>query len=111
MVVRKQKLKQVKVYFSEADHEKMQIEAIEKNISLAELIRQKINLQIENVPAPRKAKKVYRTIDPKLLFEVNKIGVNLNQVARQLNSKKDDIPNSIVIEILFKIEQKLKELL
>ncbi|NNI75643.1 plasmid mobilization protein, partial [Pasteurella multocida] len=32
-----------------------------------------------------------KVIDPALLFELNRIGVNLNQIARQCNSQKPSI--------------------
>ncbi len=105
-----EKLKQVKVYFSPIDHEKLKSEADRKNVSLAELIRQKINLKIENAPAPRKTKKVYKQTDPKLLFELNKIGNNLNQIAKKLN-KGDTVSNMAVLQELVVLEKKLSELL
>lgn len=106
MSEQKTKLKQVKVYFSESDFLKLKEEAIQKNISMAELVRQKMQTKIPNAPAPKKSKKNYRATDPKLLFELNKIGNNLNQIAKKLNSN-----NELESKAIFEIYEKVMGLL
>lgn len=95
-------LKQIKVYFSETDYQKIKDESTEKNLSMAELIRQKINLKIDNPPDPKKPKMTYKKTDPKLLFELNKIGNNLNQIAKKLNSK-NEFDRKSILEIYQKV--------
>jgi hypothetical protein len=90
---------------------KLKNEATQNNISMAQLIRKKMQVKIENAPAPKKTKKSYQVVDPKLLFEINKIGNNINQIAKILNTKKDKIPNSLILKELAKIESDLKSLL
>ena len=68
---------------------------------LAEWLRQ---LALEQKPRP-----TLKTVDPKLLFQLNRIGVNLNQIAKQCNKTSPDI-NLINIGVsLREIEQLLKE--
>ena len=57
-----------------------------------------------------KPKKAPRSIDPKLLYELNKIGVNLNQISRYLNSRKNAPIDLIEISLrLNDIENLLKK--
>ena len=51
-----------------------------------------------------------KTVDPKLLFELNRIGVNLNQIAHQCNSQKPNIDLISVLAELRTIEKKLNEI-
>ena len=76
---------------------------------MSEFLRNSVNAKLENAPLP-KSKKIYKATDPKLLFEINKIGNNLNQIARQLNSKKDDISNIEILKELVALEKKMNEL-
>lgn len=104
MKEKKQKLKQIKVYFSEVDYMNILVFSQAKNISMAEFIRQKINVKIDN-PIQPKIKLVYRNTDPRLLYELNKIGNNLNQIAKKLNSK-----NEFETRAIFEIYQKVMSL-
>lgn len=52
-----------------------------------------------------------QSVDPRLLFELNKIGTNLNQIAKHCNQKKMDL-NTIEIALqLNSIDIKIKELI
>lgn len=82
-------LKQIKVYFSEEDYQKIKDESALDNISMAEYIRQKINLKIDNPPTPKKAKVTYKKTNPDLLFLLSNISNNINQIAKRLNSKNE----------------------
>lgn len=95
-------LKQIKVYFSEEDYQKIKDESASENISMAEFIRQKINLKIENPPTPKKAKMTYKKIDPKLLFFLSNISNNINQVAKKLNSK-GELDRKMLLDIYKKV--------
>lgn len=55
---------------------------------------------------PRKKRRRYEPVDPKLLRQVAAIGNNLNQVARRLNSGD----RFDVLPVLLSIEDQLKEL-
>jgi len=103
-------MKQIKVFFPVSDYETLKQTSKNHNLTMSEFIRKSVNSKIENAPAP-KTKKVYKVTDPKLLFELNKIGNNLNQIAKQLNSKKDDVSNVAILKELVVLEKKLNELL
>lgn len=70
-------------------------------MSLAELVRQKLNST-----KPKKHHRV-KTVDPELLIEINAIGNNINQIARRINqNQKFDV----LLE-LSSIEAKLERIL
>jgi len=56
----------------------------------------------------QKTKKEVATVDPLLLYELNKIGVNLNQIAKKVQYSKNNI--EWLVEIIH-IEQQLTSLL
>jgi len=56
----------------------------------------------------QKPAKQVSTVDPLLLYELNKIGVNLNQITRKINSSENNV--EWLIEIIH-IEQHLASLL
>jgi len=56
----------------------------------------------------QKTKKEVATVDPLLLYELNKIGVNLNQIAKKVQREKHNI--EWLIEIIH-IERQLANLL
>ena len=87
------KYKQIKINVTEDVYVKLVQIAKNQNITLAELFRLSVHIKIENAPKPKKEKSkiIYKHTDPDLLYEVNKIGVNLNQIARHLNSGEDDL--------------------
>ena len=87
------KYKQIKVNVTEGVHLQLVEIAKNHNITLAELFRLSVHTSIKNAPSPRKEKSkiVYKQTDPNLIYEVNKIGVNINQIARHLNSGEDDL--------------------
>lgn len=78
-----QKYKQVKVNFLPEDHARIFEMATSSNQTIAQLIRERFSVEIENAPS---RKPVYKRVDPQLLFQLNKIGNNLNQIAKKLNT-------------------------
>lgn len=65
---------------------------------------------VREVALEQQPKQPPKAIDPALLFELNRIGVNLNQIARQCNSQKPSIDLLSVLAELRNIEKALKEL-
>jgi hypothetical protein len=102
------KYKQIKVNVTEDVHAKLVQTAQKHNITLAELFRLSVHTEIENAPKPKKKKSkiIYKRTDPNLLYEVNKIGVNLNQIARHLNSGEDDLK----LQTLYRIYEEVMSL-
>lgn len=104
----KSKNRQIVVSFPNEVFEKIAIKAETLEITKAELIRQQLNFDFDKKREPRQ-KRVHKTTDPKLLYHLNKIGNNLNQIAKHLNEG-----NSFDLQVLIElshIEQSLKEFL
>jgi len=102
------KYKQIKVNLT---HEKYKIVEDSSNhleITKAEFIRRSIGATFENSRQPR-SKKIINVVDPQLLYQVNKIGNNLNQIAKQANkNKQTDLE---ILVTLYGIEKMLMKLL
>lgn len=106
--MKKSKNRQIAVSFSHEDFEKLSNEAESQSISKAELIRSHLDINFENKRTPT-SKRVHKSINPQILYEVNRIGNNLNQIAKNTNEKKDvDID---VLLSLNNIEKMLMKLL
>ena len=94
---------------SPEEAEKIKQIAEAKGLTISELIRRSVlGLPIPERMSPEKLVKkneVFR----KYLGEVNKIGVNINQVARYCNQYRE--VDALVLECLVSIERRLTELL
>jgi len=90
--------REIKIRVSEAEYE--QLLQRKTKPRLAEWVRETC---LNQKPAKRVS-----TVDPLLLYELNKIGVNLNQIARKVNHSKNNI--EWLVEIIH-IEQQLSSLL
>jgi len=110
-----EKLKQVKVNLYPHQHEQIKNLAKSNNITIAQYIREQLDLNLDPKDTRKiyteTQKKVYKETDPKLLYELNKIGNNLNQIARVLNQKKDDVNTVEILQSLVSIEKEIKSLL
>jgi hypothetical protein len=104
----KSKYKQVKINMKPEDDEKLLLVAEKNHKTKADYIRGVLKIEIENAPAP-KIEKVYKKTDPFLMYEIKKIGVNLNQIAKHTNIKKR--VEREMLSALFRIENDLKKLL
>lgn len=92
--------KEIKVRLTETEYQKLQERKTKAR--LAEWLRE---LALDQQP-----KKQYTPIDPALLYELNRIGNNLNQVTRYLNSHKGKPLELVKIaSALRAIEQELQE--
>jgi len=102
------KNKQIVVSFDNDTFAKINALANSKEITKAEFIRSSLNIEFCEKRTP-KQKRVHKTTDPKLLYHLNKIGVNLNQIARQVNTA--GVTETNILIQLVKIEEELKRLL
>jgi hypothetical protein len=102
------KYKQVKVTLDINDHVKLQNHCREQGVSMASFFRDLVSFKIDDIRKPR-VKKEFKVADPKLLYELNRIGVNLNQIAEHSNQHK--MLDLQVLTHLVMIEKKLKKLL
>jgi|LSQX01.2.fsa_nt_gb hypothetical protein len=90
----------VKVRLTEAEFEQMKERSTKAR--LAEWIRETC------LSAP--ARKPVKQVDPALLYELNRLGVNMNQLARYAN-RLDVVSKSTVLMHLTGIESDLQEVL
>ena len=108
------KLKQVKVNFYEEQHKILKENAILNNVTIAQFIRQELNINLDKKDIKNRyrnsAEKELTKVDEMLIYQVSKIGNNLNQIAKVLHTKKD-ISNVDILESLVKIEKKIGELI
>ncbi|MDQ7083514.1 MAG: plasmid mobilization relaxosome protein MobC [Sulfurovum sp.] len=99
------RLKQIKVNFHDDVHEKISALAEDENLTIAQWIRKSIDPKLsDDMTIPSRPKpKNNQSFDPRLLYEIHKIGININQIAFHLNSKKE--LDRMVISKLFEIEK------
>lgn len=102
------KYKQVKINFKPEQFQRLEELANAKGVSKADWIRQKIGAKFEESRQPT-AKKEAKVTDPKVLYELQKIGTNLNQTATYANRNK--ALDRAILESLVTIEDRLKTLL
>lgn len=77
--------------------------AVELNLSMSQLV-EKSYVRIDD----KISRKVIHQADPKLIYEVAKIGGNINQIARSLNQGSEFTLETLAI--LKSIERSLEEL-
>ena len=94
------KNKRVTIRLTEDEYKNFTKQADELAISLSEFIRLKLN----NINKIKTSK-----CDKNLVYEINRIGLNLNQIAKYTNSKK--VLDKLVMEELIQIEKQLNDLL
>lgn len=95
------KYKQIKINLTPDQYEQVKIDAKDNNMLLSSYIKKKSNLENK---LDKKNK-----IDPMLLYQINKIGNNINQIAKICNIEKTiDIQT---LKSLSKIENHLQGIL
>lgn len=93
----KKRTKRIEIAVNEEEYKALL--ARKTKARLAEWLRE---LALGQVPKP-----TAKTIDPALLFELNRIGVNLNQIARQCNQKNANIQLVSILTTLQSIDRNL----
>ena len=81
------KLVRKTIRFTKSDYEEIMKQTVKANVTFTEFVR-----------IATTTKKITLPIEKMALYELNKIGVNLNQIARAINRKED-------INIALKLEQ------
>ena len=107
--------KQVKINLTPSHYLELEEQAISSNKSIAQLIRDKLGIDLKDTPRSlqrsrkvRSDKREVTRADPQLLYHLSKIGTNLNQISKHLNSTK--VVDSVVISSLIEIQEELKKL-
>ena len=78
--------------------EKSEIEKRAGGNDMSSFIRQ-VLLDQPIAPQEPKVKKVIHTADPELIRAVNRIGNNINQIAKQVNATKE-LDNAVLVALL-----------
>ena len=81
------------IRFAPEEWEQIKVKLVEHNLTFAEFARSAIL-----------NKKVKTKLTKDYIYQLQKIGNNLNQIAKNLNSKKSDIPNSEILKVLLEIK-------
>ena len=112
-ISRQIKLKQAKVNLYPEQHLLLVERAKENGTNISEYIRQKLDLTLQENHTRKTYKEhkevIEKVADQKLVFQLAKIGNNLNQITYKIN-KKEYVPNVEVLENLVEIKKIYKEL-
>ena len=107
--------KQVKINLTPSHYSELETEALNNNKSIAQLIRDKLGIDLKSTPRSfqrsrkvRSDKKEILKADPQLLYHLSKIGTNLNQISKHLNS--GNAVDRVVLTSIIEIQQELKKL-
>lgn len=92
--------KEIKIRLTEDEYQALQ--ARKTKPRLAEWLRE--------MALDQKPKRTVKPVDPKLLYQLNKISTNINQIAKQCNIQKGNIDLISVAVSLNQIEKQLSEL-
>ena len=107
--------KQVKINLTPSHYSELETEALNNNKSIAQLIRDKLGIDLKSTPRSfqrsrkvRSDKKEILKADPQLLYHLSKIGTNLNQISKHLNS--GNAVDRVVLTSIIEIQQEIKKL-
>ena len=107
--------KQVKINLTPEHYQELQDEALSNDKSIAQLIRDRLGIDLKSTPKAlqrtrkvRSDKREVTRADPQLLYHLSKIGTNLNQISKHLNS--GNVVDSIVISSIIEIQEEIKKL-
>jgi len=98
--------KQIKINFKPHDYEKIEAYASAEKVSKAEWIRSRLDIQYSDMPQPRNKDNDMKLM---LIYEVSKIGNNLNQLAKHVNFKK--YIDGMILQKLVEIQKSIEKLL
>ncbi|QSR36000.1 hypothetical protein CFI10_13520 [Marinobacterium iners] len=78
--------KYVKIRTTSDERDVWQALADEEGVSLADLIRKRLNDSALKSPKSKSVQRVVLEADPKVIRELSRIGSNMNQIARAVNA-------------------------
>ena len=105
-------LKDVRIKFLPDDLNELKHLSSLENKTVADYIRTKLNYDLDTKHTRTRIKSfnekiIIKKADPELIYQISKIGANLNQIAKHQNQKKD----INILQSLVKIEEQLKGIL
>lgn len=107
--VEKKKIVTLATKVSEEEAGKIKQIAEAKGITVSDLIRRSVlDLPIPERMSPERLRRKNEAIR-QLTYEINKLGVNLNQIAKHCNKHRE--VDALVLEEIIAVERKLTELL
>lgn len=92
--------REIKIRLTESEYQALQERKTKAR--LAEWLRE---LALDQQP-----KRQPKPIDPKLLYELNRLGVNLNQIARHCNQRPPSIDLISIATSLKRLDEMLKDI-
>jgi len=98
------KYRQVKVNLRPEDYDALERQAIAEEISMAELFRQAVGVGI-----PDRRDRNMNEERLALIYELKKIGTNINQIAKHVNTEK--VIDRAALDALIEIQRELKRTL
>ena len=104
------KYKQVKVNLTPEHHQQLTDIALENNMTLAQYIRDNLNIDLKEKPRVRKKRTdsaEFNKADPQLIYHLSMIGNNINQIAKHLNSGNS--LDRVALATLMDIRDKLND--
>ena len=102
--------KVIRLRVSEETWERLKKTADATGVSISDYIRQAIGEKRIGRPRPRREETEETRLKREWLYELNRIGVNLNQVARAVNKAMKEAPNEETFRDMVEALSRLKEI-
>jgi len=90
------------------DYERIKAAAQNRDLSMSAFVRSLLDATIDDV---RKRSSVDSQQLSELIYNLKKIGGNINQIAKKLNSGDNDVSDRFVLQQLLIIQRTLKEVI
>ncbi len=95
-----EKRKPFEVWLSKSEREKIKQLAQSHGMSMSAYMRNRA-IGKEEMPCPKPAPKVIiHEVDPELVRQIARIGNNINQIARHLNTKRDELTGAELMDAI-----------
>ena len=99
------KYKEIRLLLKEVDYKRISQLSETNGLTRAGYLRSLVNLEIDDERQPNnKSKDLIQ-----LIYQFRKIGLNINQIAKKLNSHQD-ITHNFLLQQLLVLHQELKEI-
>lgn len=89
---------------------KIRVSEEEYQLLLERKTKQRLAEWLRDIALNEKPKSLPKSVDPKLLYELNRIGTNINQIARVCNIKKSSVDLISIALALRNIETELQQI-
>ena len=103
--------KQIKVNVTPEHHHLLTELSTKENMTIAQFIRSKLDIDLSIKPRVRKKRTdsaTYKKVDPALLYQISKIGNNINQIAKAVNERKLNKSDEI-ISLLMEVRENIND--